>query len=112
MKNIYKNSVVLLFFVLFCSTLSFARFYQQNVKGQNMFLKDGDRTKEVLNGYIGWVNNPDSLNVYIDNTWTDAEKDSCRTAIQRWNDAGCTPKFKEVSDFSDANINITKRKSR
>lgn len=65
------------------------------------------QSREVIEGYVGWANNPDSLGVYIDDTWTEAEKDSVRAGIARWNDAGCTPKFKEVSSSAGADITIT-----
>ncbi|MDD3527266.1 MAG: HYR domain-containing protein, partial [Bacteroidales bacterium] len=63
--------------------------------------------RDVIEGYVGWAGNPDSLDVYIDTTWTDAEKDSCRAAMARWNDAGCVPKFRETSSAADADITIT-----
>ncbi|NCA86623.1 MAG: HYR domain-containing protein, partial [Clostridia bacterium] len=64
--------------------------------------------RDVIEGYNGWAGNPDTLAVYIDTTWTEAEKDSCRAAIKRWNDAGSLPKFKEVTKAADAKITITK----
>ncbi|MCF8364215.1 MAG: T9SS type A sorting domain-containing protein [Bacteroidales bacterium] len=69
--------------------------------------QESKQTREVIPGYAGWAGNPDSLNVYIDDTWTEAEKDSVRAGISRWNNAGCEPKFKEVSNSADANITIT-----
>ena len=64
--------------------------------------------RDVTEGYIGWAGNPESLDVYIDETWTEAEKDSCRAAMKRWNDAGCVPQFTEVDNSDDAEITITK----
>jgi hypothetical protein len=64
-------------------------------------------TRDVIAGYNGWAGNPDSLAVYIDDTWTAAKKDTLRAAMARWNNAGSVPKFKEVTKAADAKITIT-----
>jgi hypothetical protein len=53
--------------------------------------------RDVIAGYVGWAGNPDSLTVYIDDSFSAAEKDSVREGMKRWNDAGGKPKFKEVA---------------
>ncbi len=63
--------------------------------------------RDVIEGYNGWAGNPDSLAVYIDDTWTAAKKDTIRAAMARWNNAGSVPKFKEVTKAADAKITIT-----
>ena len=74
------------------------------------FQPEGIQPRDVLSDstytYTGWAGNPDSLTVYIDDTFSDDEKDSVRVAIQRWNDAGCVPALQEV-DEGPANITIT-----
>jgi len=57
----------------------------------------GQSTRDVIKGYKGWADNPDSITVYIDNSFSDAEKADVRAGMKRWNDAGGKPKFKEVS---------------
>jgi hypothetical protein len=54
------------------------------------------QSRSVIDSYTGWVGNPDTVTVYIDDSFTNQEKDSVRVAIQRWNDAGCEPALKEV----------------
>ena len=61
--------------------------------------------RDVLSGYQGWAGDPDSITIYIDSTFTATEKDSVRTAINRWNAAFCVPKLKEVSS-KPANITV------
>ncbi len=65
-------------------------------------------SKDVKSWYVGWANDPDSLGVYFDSTWTQEQKDSLDAAIQRWNTAGCVPKFKQVNSPDDAHITITR----
>lgn len=65
-------------------------------------------SKDVKSWYVGWANDPDSLGVYFDSTWTQEQKDSLDAAMQRWNAAGCVPKFKQVSSPDDAHITITR----
>lgn len=62
--------------------------------------------RDVIEGYVGWAGNPDTVTVHIEDTFTAAEKDSVRVAINRWNAAGCKPALKEVSS-APANIVIT-----
>ncbi|MBE0663280.1 MAG: T9SS type A sorting domain-containing protein [Bacteroidales bacterium] len=62
--------------------------------------------RDVIPGYVGWAGNPDTLTVHIDSTFTEAEKDSVRVGIQRWNAAGCVPALKEVSS-PPANVTVT-----
>lgn len=52
--------------------------------------------RDVIEGYVGWEGNPDSLTVYIDDSFTASEKDSIREAMKRWNKAGAKPGFKET----------------
>ena len=61
--------------------------------------------RDVIPGYKGWAGDPDSVTIHIDSSFSDAEKDSVRTAISRWNEAGCIPKLKEVS-FETKNHNL------
>jgi len=68
----------------------------------------GDNIRDVTPGYVGWMGNPDSLGVFIDDTWSEEEKDSARVAMERWNGAGGIPKFKEVDSSANAQITITK----
>ncbi|MFO7873168.1 MAG: HYR domain-containing protein, partial [Bacteroidales bacterium] len=64
--------------------------------------------RDVKTWYTGWDNNPDSIEVYMDDSWDENDKDAIRVAMQRWNDAGCTPKFKEVSSSDDARVTVKK----
>lgn len=64
-------------------------------------------TQDVISWYKGWKDNPDTLNVYIDSTFTNAEKDSINTAIKRWNDAGCKPALKTTDTPSNAQVTFT-----
>ncbi|MBE0638413.1 MAG: HYR domain-containing protein, partial [Bacteroidales bacterium] len=66
------------------------------------------KSRDVKSWYVGWLNSPDSLGVLINNSFSDSEKDSVRAAMQRWNAAGCIPKFKEVTSSSDAQVTINK----
>ena len=74
------------------------------------FQQDSTQPRDVISDstytYIGWAGNPESITVYIDNTFTDAEKDSVRVAIQRWNTAGCVPALTEVAT-GPANVTVT-----
>lgn len=72
------------------------------------YSQDVKYTKDVIDGYVGWENNPDSLKVYIGSSFTEEEKDSVRAAMKRWNDAGCEPKLKETNESSEAQIPIEK----
>lgn len=62
--------------------------------------------RDVIEGYVGWAGNPDTLTIHIEDTFSDSEKDSVRVAIQRWNAAGCKPALKEVSS-PPAKITVT-----
>ncbi len=87
--------------ILFIGFLFIASLY---VFSQSPEIKRGDR--DVIPGYSGWAGDPDTITVNIDDSsFTDAEKDSIRVAINRWNEAGCLPVLKEVDD-PPANINI------
>lgn len=70
------------------------------IKAQQTF-----QTRDVIPGYVGWNGNPDTLTVYIDDSFSASEKDSVRVAIQRWNAAGCKPVLKEVSS-KPANVTV------
>lgn len=72
------------------------------------YSQDVKYTKDVIEWYVGWENNPDSLKVYIGSSFTEEEQDSVRAAMKRWNDAGCEPKLKETNESSDAQIPIEK----
>ena len=62
--------------------------------------------RDVIPGYKGWAGDPDTITIHIDDSsYSDAEKDSIRTAISRWNDAGSVPKIKEVDD-PPANVTV------
>jgi hypothetical protein len=63
--------------------------------------------RDVIPGYQGWTGDPDTLTVYIDTSFTAEEKDSIRTAISRWNDAGSVPRLRETSD-APGNISFTR----
>ncbi len=63
--------------------------------------------RDVIPGYQGWSGDPDTLTVYIDTSFTAEEKDSIRTAISRWNDAGSVPRLRETSD-APGNISFTR----
>jgi hypothetical protein len=63
--------------------------------------------KDVIKGYKGWEGNPDSLTVYIDPNFDSAQTAQIRQAMQRWNNAGCSPKFKETSS-KPAKVTINK----
>ncbi len=69
------------------------------------FLCDAQILRDVIPGYKGWEGNPDSLTVFIDSSFSAAEKDSVRVGMQRWNAAGGVPKFKEVSS-KPANVTV------
>lgn len=60
-------------------------------------LLNAQSLREVIKGYKGWAGNPNSITVYIDDSFSDAEKADVRAGMKRWNDAGCKPAFKEVS---------------
>ncbi len=77
-----------LFFLLFTS---FA--LTSSAQNESQKLKSA---QEVIKGFKGWDNNRDTNRVYISDDFTNEEKDSIRTAIARWNGAGCTPPMKEV----------------
>ena len=91
----FKNRNIILFGVFFVA--SFYLFSQPD------FQLVSDR--DVISGYQGWAGDPDSITIYIDSTFTAAEKDSLRIAINRWNAAFCVPKLKEVSS-KPANITV------
>ncbi len=69
--------------------------------------QDFKQHKDVIPGYKGWEGNPDSLTVHIDPSFSAAQKADIRSAMQRWNDAGCVPKFKETSS-PPAHVSIKK----
>ncbi len=66
---------------------------------------------DVIPGWKGWDGHPDTLKVYIDSTWTEAQKDSARTAMERWNDANGIPHLEETTDSSSADITISEDSS-
>ena len=75
------------------------------VFSQPMGLKYGS-DRDVMGFYKGWEGDPDTITVHIDtSSYSDAQQDSIRAAIARWNAAGCIPKLKEV-DTVPANVNI------
>ncbi len=64
--------------------------------------------RDVIEDYEGWAGDPDTITIHIDDSsYSDAQKDSIRAAIDRWNGAGCVPKLKEV-DAPPANVSIEK----
>lgn len=73
---------------------------------QSQSIKFGS-DRDVIPGYQGWTGDPDTLTVHIDTSFSAEEKDSIRTAISRWNEAGSVPKMKESSD-SPADITFTR----
>jgi hypothetical protein len=73
----------------------------------NVLAQNNPLPRDVISSYRGWVGNPDSITVYIDDSFTAAEKDSVRVGMQRWNAAGGIPKFKEVSS-KPGNVTVIK----
>ncbi len=61
---------------------------------------------DVTSWYKGWRNDPDTIKVYADSTFTTAEKDSIQKAINRWNGTGSKPKMK-MTNTNPADVNIT-----
>ena len=53
--------------------------------------------QDVISWYKGWLGDPDTLKVFIDSTFTNAQKDSIKAAINRWNGADGKPKLKQVT---------------
>ncbi len=80
--------------------------FSSNGSFQTNDIQPRDVLSDSTYTYTGWVGNPDTLTVYIDDTFSDAEKDSVRVAIQRWNDAGCVPALRPV-DEGPANVTVT-----
>lgn len=68
---------------------------------------DKPQLRDVIEGYNGWAAGTVTITVYIDNSFSDQEKDSVRVAIQRWNDAGCKPPLAEA-DTKDAHVTVNK----
>ncbi|MCK5832792.1 zinc-dependent metalloprotease [bacterium] len=61
---------------------------------------------DVDSVYKGWSGDPDTIKVYIDTSFTAAQKGSVQTAIDRWNDAGGEPKMTATTSSSGADIRI------
>jgi hypothetical protein len=64
--------------------------------------------KDVDPLYKGWAGNPANVGVFIDDSWHDTLKVKIRTAMNRWNNEGCKPKFVEVNNANEAKIIVTK----
>ena len=94
--NLIRKNIVLIVLLIGAS------FYLISQSNSVRFGADRD----VIPGYKGWAGDPDSVTIHIDSTFTEAEKDSVRTAISRWNEAGSIPKLKEVTS-PPANISVT-----
>lgn len=94
----YKNHVINALLVLMLLILS---------AGTIANAQDWKQGRDVIKGYKGWEGNPDSLSVNIDPNFDEAQKADIRAAMKRWNDAGCTPKFKETSS-TPAHVSIKK----
>jgi len=95
-KFIKKHFILIALFV----AASIYLFSQPQIKGLSS-------ERDVLSWYKGWAGDPDTITVHIDTSFTAEEKDSIRTAINRWNDAGCIPRMQETSS-APASITFTR----